>query len=117
MRTRQHGYLCPIEGQAVQLIAQRDHVRQVPLEDKILHQQRQRRVVHILAGEAEVHEFLLRTEPGVVEQLLQEILHGFHVVVGGALDLLDALGIMGAQLRDPFPHTLQVHRPRSLQFG
>ena len=37
-------------------------------------------------------------QPQFVEALLEEIFHGFHVVVGGAFDGFDVLGIGGAEM-------------------
>jgi hypothetical protein len=51
-------------------------------------------VVDVLAGAREVHELARGLQLGVaVEAALQPVLDRLHVVVGGALDLLDGLRV------------------------
>ena len=98
VRPGKHRDLRPFQRQSVQPVAQSDERGLVGLLHEVLDQQRQRRVVHVLRGEPEVHELLGRAQAGLLQELLQEILHGLHVVVGHLFDGLHTLRIARAQV-------------------
>ncbi len=64
----------------------------------ILHRHRHRGVVDVLRGEAEVDELLPLREPQGVETLLEEVLHGLHVVVRNRFEILDLQGVLLGEL-------------------
>ena len=45
-----------------------------------------------------MHELLGRAQAGILQQLLQEVLHRFHIVVGHLFDGLHTLRIARAQV-------------------
>src|SRR5690606_26651959 len=52
-------------------------------------------VVDVFGGAGEVDEFVHRLQfRKVLHLFLEQILHGLYVVVGGALDFLDPLGVL-----------------------
>jgi hypothetical protein len=67
-----------------------------------LQHQRMARVVDVLAGAREVHEFGRPREFGIALQApLEPVLDRLDVVVGGPLDVLDRLGVRSGEARDP----------------
>src|SRR5690606_37263169 len=51
-------------------------------------------VVDVFTGTGEVHKFQYGFQFFIARELVfQKVLHGFYVVVGGAFDIFDALGI------------------------
>ena len=91
VRLGQHGNIFPSFSIIVQLIDEFLHEGNVDFMQGILEHQGERGIVNILRGEAEVNKFLVGLKVAQTIQLLLDIvLHGFYVVVGYALDFLDA---------------------------
>jgi hypothetical protein len=67
-----------------------DHLRVAPA----LELQGVAGVVDVFAGAGKVHKFAGRLQFGrAFEFLLDPVLHGFHIVVGGFLDVFDGGGV------------------------
>ena len=67
------------------------HGREIDLVDTFLDRHRNAGIVDILAGEAEMDEFLVLVESETVELVLDEIFNGLDIVIGYLLDILDLL--------------------------
>ena len=91
----EHGDVLPLVGEgfeaAEQLLCQgEEHLLQ-----SLLNRKRCGGVVDVLRGESEVDELLEGSQSSDgVELLLDEVLHSLDIVVGDALDILHALGIL-----------------------
>ena len=79
------------------------HVRNDQFVADVFERQCVRKIVDVLRRAREVNKFDVRREFGKVSQLLlYEVLDGLYVVVGGALDRLDARAVSGSEIRlDP----------------
>jgi glutathione S-transferase len=81
-------------GHLPQLREQGVDLRQQALVAGVLQHQAVGQIVDVLGGAGEMHELAQRGQFRLLRQaLLQEVLDRLHVVVGGALDLLDAAGV------------------------
>jgi len=80
--------------------------------------QRVGEVVDVFRGAGEVHELERGRQLGIVVQaLLDVVLHGLHVVVGGALDFLDALGRLDVETVHQGVQPLQGNLLERLELG
>lgn len=95
MGTGQHGDVGEAHGEIADGVGQLAHERQDHLVAAFAQHQGVGQVVDVLAGAGEVDELAdlgqFRQRGGL---LLEQVLHGLHVVVGGAFDFLDALGML-----------------------
>jgi hypothetical protein len=68
---------------------------------RLAQHQRVGQIVDVLGGAGEVDELADRLQFGVAgDLLLEEIFHRLHVVIGGALDVLDPLGVGEGEVLD-----------------
>ena len=92
---RQHRHVGELNRQFADRLGGLAHQRQQHAVTALAQHQRVGQVVDVLAGAGEVDEFVdgsqLRQLLGL---LLEQVFHGLHVVVGGALEFLDALGVL-----------------------
>ena len=94
VRMRQHRDVVPLRGPFFQPFDQSVEFRQVDFGHGLLEGQGDGRVVDVLRGKAEVDEFLVALQPQAGEQLLEEVLDRFYIVVGRLFDVLDPLGVL-----------------------
>ncbi len=94
----EHGYVVPLVGTRIEMLNHLHETRTIYVADGVSYRHGHGCVVDVLRGEAEVYEFLTGLESENVETLLEEIFHGLDVVVGHALDLLDARGILDCEV-------------------
>jgi glutathione S-transferase len=92
---REHRQVGEVVGQCAQRIDQLVGGGQQGLVARLAQHQRVGEVVNVLGGAGEVDELGDRLELGVAgDALLEEVLDRLDVVIGRALDVLDALGIL-----------------------
>ena len=115
---RQHGQGGVLMRHAAQGVDDGVDGRQDDLFTAALEHEAVRGVVDVLGGAGEVDELAGGSQFGVIgHAALQEVLDGLHVVVGGALEGLDGLGVGAAEvLHDGF-QALAGSRAEGLQFG
>ena len=89
----EHGNPGPLVGELLEDFDHLDEFRAVDVGDGLLDRHRNRCVVDVLRGQAEVDKLFILFEAEDVELLLEEIFDGFDVVVGDRFDLLDARGV------------------------
>ena len=101
MSPRQHGLVGVLvrqSGDGVDALVQR---RQQRLGPRLAQHQRIGQIVDVFGGTGEMDEFADRFQFGVAgDFFLEQILDRLHVVVGGALDVLDPLGVRQAKVLD-----------------
>ena len=91
----EHRYVLPLLGILLQLSYELLHLRVEHLIEGILHSERHRRVVDVLAGESEVDKLLICVKSAdAVQFFLYEIFHCLDVMVGDLLYVLHSLGIV-----------------------
>ncbi len=96
---RQHGHVGEAMGQHADLAGDLAHQWQQHLVTAFAQHQGVGQVVDVLGGAGEVDEFAHRSQFRQVGDLfLEQVLDGLDVVIGGALDVLDALGLLDAEL-------------------
>ena len=94
MRFGEHGHGFPFLGIVVQLFDELFQHGNVHLLQGLFHRERHAGVVDVLRGESEVYELLEGIKSAnLVELLLDEVFHRFHIVVGHLLDVFHPLGI------------------------
>ena len=87
-----HRHVLPFVSIILQLLDEFFDHRVVNLVECILDCQGYTCVVDVLTGQTEVDELLVLLEiANLIEFFLDEVLHGFHVVVGYLLDVLHSL--------------------------
>ena len=92
---RQHGNILPLVGILTQLCDKLLDEGVIDLLQSLLDAQGHAGVVDILAGQAEVDEFLVVFQSAdAVELFLDEVLDSLHIVVCNSLYILHALGIL-----------------------
>ena len=95
MGARQHWYVGELDRQLADGFCGLTHQRQHHVIAAFAQHQGVGQVVDVLAGAGKVDEL---TDVGQFRQLgglfLEQVLNGFDVVVGGALDLFDTLGVL-----------------------
>gem|GEM_PF-3646672 len=95
MGARQHRHIGELHGQRTNRLGQLTHQRQQHLIAAFAQHQCVGQVVDVLAGAGEMNELV---DLGQLRQLLglllEQVLHRLDVVVGGALELLDPLGML-----------------------
>ena len=94
----QHGDVLPLLGFGLQKGKDIAVGGQQHLVVALLHGEGHGGVVDVLRGEAEMDELLQLLKAHLVELALEEVFHGFDVVVGGLFDILDGLGIIVGEL-------------------
>ena len=117
VRVGQHRDGVPLGGQRGELLAQFGQCRVADLRQRLLDRERNGRVVDVLRREAEVDELLAGAQPQRIHLLFEQVLDGFHVVVGRALDLLDALGVGRREVAVKSAQSLECGRADPFQFG
>ena len=101
MGARQHRLFGVLVGQRDDRFGHFTHLRQQHVVQAATQHQGMRQVVDVFTGAGEVDELGDGVEFGVAFDLfLQEVLDRLHVVVGGAFDVLDALGILDTEFTD-----------------
>ena len=103
MGTRQHRLVGVLVGQVGDRLDHVVHLRQQGLAAALAQHQGVGQVVDVLGGAGKVDELADRLQFGIADDLfLEEVLHRLDVMVGGALDVLDPLGVLHAEvLEDP----------------
>ncbi len=95
MGARQHRHVGELDGQAADGVGELAHQRQQNGVAAFAQHQRVGQVIDVFAGAGEVDEFVdLGQFRQLLGLLLEQVLHGFDVVVGGALEFLDTLGVL-----------------------
>ena len=96
---RQHRHVSELHRQLTDGVCQLLHQRQQHVVTAFAQHQGVGQVVDVLAGAGEVNELADLVQFWQLGGLLlEQVLHGLDVVVGGALDFLDALGMLDGKV-------------------
>ena len=62
-------------------------------------------------------ELLVGRQPQLIEFFLDEILHGFDIMIGDLFDIFDALGVLQAEIQVNGPQGREVSGSEAFQLG
>ena len=111
----QHRHILPSIGKLIQLI---DHLlqrRNKRLISSILHRHRHRSIIYILRSKTKMYKLLESLKPHLIETLFQEIFHRLNIVIGHALNFLDALSILHSKIAINIAQRLKLCRIHTFQ--
>jgi len=99
--TSQHRLIGVLVGQASDGVDQPIQLRQQRLRARLAQHQSVGEIVDVLGRAGEVDEFANRLQFGVAgDFLLEQVFDRLHVMVGGAFDVLDPLGVGETEFLD-----------------